>query len=282
MPIKSSYSRSHWKKAKPDYHNEHKIKFPQAVRDIIRTSDIVLEILDARAIEKTRNLEIEELIKKEGKKLILVINKADLIDISKFKKNKELVKFEPYVFYSVKKKIGKAKLQKVIKIEVRKSKTLFPKARVGIIGYPNTGKSSLINSLIGRKKVSTSSESGHTKAIQEIRFSKDIVLLDTPGVIPDNENSDVKLTDLKKHVQINVKTYNKVKNPDFIILELMKKSPGVLQRYYNIETDDVEELLTKLGKRFNYLKKGGEVDMDRTARTIIKAVQEGRIAFPAE
>jgi|JYMV01.1.fsa_nt_gi ribosome biogenesis GTPase A len=277
MPVNKSFSRSAWKTAKPDYHNKHKIKFPQAVRDIIKTSDIILEILDARAIEKTRNLEIEKLIKNSGKKLIRVINKVDLIDINELKKNKEMSELEPYVLFSVKKKIGRAKLQEMIKIEVKRVKIQFPRARVGIIGYPNTGKSSLINSIVGGKKASTSSERGHTKAIHEIKFTKNIVLLDTPGVIPDSEDSNVNVSNLKKHVQISVITYDKVKDPDLIILELMRKYPGVLQKYYKIKTDDVEEFLDMLGKKLNFLKKGGAVNLDRTARVILKDVQEGKI-----
>jgi ribosome biogenesis GTPase A len=277
MKVKKIESRSAWRTTKSDTHNDHKIKFPEAVRNIISTSDILLEILDSRAIEKTRNYEIEKLIESEGKKLIRVINKIDLIDISEFKKSKELSGLEPFVFYSVKKKIGKARLQKLIKIEVKKAKISFKKARVGIIGYPNTGKSSLINSLVGGKKVSISKEGGHTKAIHEIRFNKNIVLLDTPGVIPVYEDSNLSAGDLKKHVKINVITYDKVKNPDYIVLDLMKKYGGVLQKYYGIKTDDVEVLLQKLGKKLKLLKKGGKVDTDRTARMILKAVQEGKI-----
>jgi len=156
-------------------------------------------------------------------------------------------------------------------------KIKYPKARVGIIGYPNIGKSSLINSLVGGRKAITSGERGQTKTIQKIRFSKNIVFLDTPGVIPDNEDSNVNVRDLKKHIQINVKTYDKVKNPDFIVLDLMNKYEGVLQDYYEIKTNDVEELLEKLGRKLKLLKKGGEVDIDRTARVIIKAIQEGKI-----
>jgi ribosome biogenesis GTPase A len=278
MHNSKSYSRSTWKKSKPDYRNDHKIKFPQAVREIVRTSDIILEVLDARAIEKTRNPELEKLIKKEGKKLIRVLNKSDLINISELKKDKELTELEPYIFFSVKDKTGKTRLKNKIKIEVKRQKVEYAKARVGIIGYPNTGKSSLINAIVGgTKKASTSKVRGQTKAIQLIRFTKDILLLDTPGVIPDSENPNANLSDLKKHVQINSITHDKVKDPDFIILDIMKKHPGVLQDYYKIKTDDVEELLELLGKRLNLLKKGGQVDTDRTARVILKAIQEGKI-----
>jgi len=154
----------------------------------------------------------------------------------------------------------------------------FSLARVGIIGYPNIGKSSIINSIVsGKKRASTAQESGHTKAIHEIRFAKNIVLLDTPGVIPDSEDSNIHTRDLKKHVQINVRTYDKVKNPDFLVNELMKKYPKKLQEYYKINEDDTEEFLEILGKKLNFLKKGGEINIDRTARVVLKAIQEGKI-----
>jgi ribosome biogenesis GTPase A len=277
MNLKHSSNRGAWRISKPDSHNEHRIKFPEAVRDIIRTSDVVLEILDARAIEETRNHEIEKLIEREGKRLIRVINKVDLVNISELKKNKDFSELEPYVLVSVKKKIGKARLQTLIKMEVKKAKITFKKARVGIIGYPNTGKSSLINSLVGRKKASISSVSGHTKAIHVIKFNKDIMLLDTPGVIPDNENSNVNIIDLKKHAQINVRTFDKVKNPDLIVLEFMKKHKGVLQEYYKIDVEDVEKFLEELGRKLKLLKKGEGVDTDRAARVVLRAVQEGKI-----
>jgi len=157
MPVKRASLRNGWRRSKPDSHNEHSKKYPQVVRDIIKTSDIILEILDARAIDKTRNHELEKLIEKDGKKLIRIINKVDLIDISELKKNKELGELEPYVLYSFKKKIGKAKLQEMIKIEAKRSKAPFPRKRVGIIGYPNLGKSSIINSLVGGRKATASS-----------------------------------------------------------------------------------------------------------------------------
>ena len=67
--------------------NKHRIKFPKIVADVIRTSDIILEVLDARFIEKTRNQDVENLVKNQGKKLIYILNKADLIDINELKQN---------------------------------------------------------------------------------------------------------------------------------------------------------------------------------------------------
>jgi len=278
MRIRYSFSsKKSGRTRKPSDRNDHKIKFPVVVRDMIRTCDIILEVLDARAIEKTRNFELEKIVKENGKKIIWVINKADLIDVKDFKLNYDLSELKPYILFSSKKGIGKSRLRDIIKIEVKKLKMRGKKARVGIIGYPNTGKSTLINSLAGGGKVRTSPESGFTKSISKIRFNKNILILDTPGVIPDSESSEISLIDLKKHAQINVKTFDKVKNPDLIVMEIMNKFPGKLQGFFDIPEDDVEIFLEKLGKRNNFLKKHGEVDIDRAARFVLKAVQEGKL-----
>ena len=278
MRIKYSFSsKKSGRTRKPSDRNDHRIKFPAAVRDMIRTCDIILEILDARAIEKTRNFELEKIVKENGKKIIWVINKADLIDVNEFKLNYDLSELKPYVLFSSKKGIGKSRLRDIIKIEVKKLKMHGKKARVGIIGYPNTGKSTLINSLAGGGKAKASPESGFTKSISKIRFNKDILILDTPGVIPDSESSERSLTDLKKHAQINVKTFDKVKNPDLIVMEIMKKFPGKLQVFFDIQEDDVEIFLEKVAEKNNFLKKHGAFDVDRAARFVLKAIQEGKI-----
>jgi len=277
MTVRKSFSRSQWKTAKPDWINDHKIKFPDAVKDLINKSDVILEIIDVRAINKTRNFELEKLVKSKEKMLIKIINKVDLINLNELKKNIELKDLEPYVLYSVKNKIGRHRLQEKIKVEVKKLKLPFLIARVGIIGYPNTGKSSIINSLVGGKRAKTSSESGFTKAIHKIRFSKNIVLLDSPGVIPETEDSNISLRDFKKHAQIGVRTYDKIKNPDLVVHELMKERPDVLQDYFHIKTEDSEDFLVKLSKKLNFLKKGGEVDINRAARIVIKTYQQGKI-----
>lgn len=278
MRIRYDYSsKKSGKTRKTPDHNRHSVKFPVAVREMIRTCDILLEVLDVREIEKTRNKELEKFILNEGKKIILILNKVDLINLSELKKNYPLSDLEPYVLFSNKSKIGKGRLREKLKIEVKKLKMKGRQARIGIIGYPNTGKSSLINSLAGGGKVSASSESGHTKAIHKIRFNKDILILDTPGVIPDKEFGEKNVFDSKKHFSIGVRTYDKVKNPDMIVMDFMEKHPGKLQKFYDVKEDDVELLVEKIGIKYNLLKKGGKVDVERAARVILKDIQEGKI-----
>ncbi|MAG38217.1 GTPase [Candidatus Pacearchaeota archaeon] len=277
MRVRHDFSARKGKTRKSPDRNDHNVKFPVAVRDMIRTCDILLEVLDAREIERTRNREIEKLVTDSGKKLILILNKVDLVDLKELKKDYVLSDLEPYVLFSSKNKIGKSRLREKLKIEVKKLKLREQKARVGIIGYPNTGKSTLINALAGGGKVSTSAESGHTRAIHKIRFNKDILILDTPGVIPDKEFEERNIFDSKKHFIIGVKTYDKVKDPDMIVMDFMSKHKGKLQKFYGIKEDDVELFIEAIGKKYNFLKQKGKVDTERAARFILKDIQEGKI-----
>src|SRR3989344_378475 len=156
------------------------VSFWRVVNEVIRDSDVVLEVLDARFPEETRNKEIEEKIKKINqkgihKKLIYVLNKSDLVK-EKFC-NLEF-DFSPYVFVSAKNNLGTTRLRSLLKEEARKKKPLI----VGILGYPNTGKSSLINALKQKRSAGVGAAPGFTRGLQKIKISRDIYLLDTPGV----------------------------------------------------------------------------------------------------
>lgn len=271
---------------------KQKQKYPNIARKIIEASDIILQILDARFIEATRNLELEKIIKNSNKKIINVINKFDLINKSSLNK-KILSEFYPYCLISCKKRTGiknlrnlMKKLSKTINIEKReisedeeiRKLSSKNKISIGIIGYPNTGKSSLINLLIGKSSAITGAEAGVTKGFQKLKLTKEIVLIDTPGIIPKNIYSEIKRSALTTHTKLGGRGYSQIKEPEIIISEIMKQHKGVFEKFYNINAKGNSEILIeKLGKRKNFLTKGGEINTDKTARLILRDWQEGRI-----
>lgn len=258
---------------------KQKGKFPQVVEKVIDTSDIVLQILDARYIDETRNIDVENSIKEKGKRLIYVINKADLVNQrSKIEEAKKL-QILPYLFVSSKKRTGIKRLRDKIKMESRKI-DIGEKDRiqVGIIGYPNTGKSSLINVLSGRSSAKTGAQAGFTKGLQKISLTKNILLLDTPGVIQESEYSHSEKSAIQKHAKVGARTIDKIRDPEMVISELMKENSKKIEKFYKIGAEgDPEVLIEELGKIRGYLKKGGKVDDNRTSKQIIQDWQSGKI-----
>ena len=150
------------------------------VNSVIREADILLLVLDARLVTESRNIEIERKIREAGKPLVYVVSKSDLTDKEEAKRAASDLK--PMVLFSAKDYRGVRQLRKAIVIEAKRRGK--EEITVGVLGYPNVGKSSLINALKGRGSAGTSPLSGYTRGLQKIRLSRKIMLIDTPGVIP--------------------------------------------------------------------------------------------------
>lgn len=256
-------------------------KYPSIVEEIIKISDIVLEVLDARFIEETRNADIEQEVEKQGKKILYVLNKCDLTDIQSKKEELKQLKLYPYVFVSCTTRKGSRELRSKIKIEAKRVKLPHEQMRrvqVGIVGYPNTGKSSLINFLTGNGAAKVGAEAGFTKSMQKIRLTSDILILDTPGVIPEKEYSHQRQEMISQHAKISARDSNKVKRPDMVVQKLINEYGEIIEKYYNIKANgDGDLLIQEVGKAKNFIKKGGVVDEDRTARFILTDWQAGKI-----
>ncbi len=247
-------------------------KYPLLLEKIIDISDIILEILDARFPKEMQNKEVGKLIEKKGKKIIYVLNKSDLT----LKRDKRL---NPRVFVSCRTQKGVAELRDKIKQEAAKIRKEgeYNRVQVGVIGYPNTGKSSLINLLIGRNSAKTGSEAGFTKGIQKLRLSENILLLDSPGVIPTDEYSMTSEEKIAQHVRFGGRSHTQVKNPELALNEIVKSNKKELEKFYKIKFKNAEDLIEKIGQKKGFLKKGGEVNSDRAARAVLKDWQLGII-----
>lgn len=256
-------------------------KYPILAEKIVDMSDVILEILDLRFVKETRNPEIEEQIKKKNKKLIYVFNKADLIDKNKVDKD-YISTLTPGIFVSCVNRKGISNLRDKIKAIAKE--IAYPvdiklnKVTVGVVGYPNTGKSSVINLLTGRSAMRVSSMSGFTKGIQKVGLTDKVVMLDSPGIIPNKEYSTSNARLISQHTRVGARGYSQVKDPETAVYDLVRDFPAVFDKFYCVEAKgNAEILIEELGRKKNFLKKGNEVDEDRVARSIIRDWQEGRI-----
>lgn len=239
--------------------------FWKIVNRLIRDADVLLEILDARLIDETRNSELEKKTAKAGKKLVYVINKADLVEKKILDRKKKTL--ENCVFVSSIKHHGSKMLREMILRLAGKDLVT-----VGVVGYPNVGKSSVINMLKGRASAPVSSTSGYTRGIQKVKATRRIMLIDSPGVIPFRRNEETKLA------LIGSLNASKLKDPDLDAMALIEKLKGAVEKHYGVEKgDDSEETLEKIAVKKNKLLKGGKPDVLLAARLIIQDWQKGKI-----
>jgi len=249
--------------------------FWRIVNRVLYESDILLIVLDARLIDETRNVELEQKISKLKKKQLLVINKSDLVSIHYLRGVKRSsFELSNSVFLSCRKHLGTAILREKI-FEIAKD---LPTAlvKIGVLGYPNTGKSSVINAMCGRKAASVSPESGHTRSLKLIKMTSHIYFFDTPGVIPFLEKDEV------KHALIASKNPAELKNPYMVVNELFRLAETYVEKFYKIKfdkKDDVEAKLSKLAVKFGKLKKGGIPDIETMSLIVIRDWQTGKISL---
>lgn len=240
------------------------------VRNIIKKADIVLEVLDARFPELTRIKGMEKYASLCKKPLILVINKADIISDAAFENIKK--QYQNYDFVVTSSKLSKGINNLIIKI---KSKIKNKNPKVAIIGYPNTGKSSLINRLSRGGRTPTSPESGYTKGLQLIKGKSDFMLFDTPGVVPYGHRDEVRLG------LVSGISPSKLKEPDMVAYELIgifkELNPSALEKAYGVPVSlSPEDFLVKLGKKWNMLMKHGLIDERRAAIQLLNDWHKGK------
>nr|WP_275425588.1 GTPase [Methanosarcina horonobensis] len=243
------------------------------VRDVIKKADVLLEVIDARFPDETRNSEVEKEIIRLNKPFIIVINKCDLVSKEKLDKTKaRLSRIAPTVFVSSKDRSGTTMLRhQILASACIKGRDIL----VGTLGYPNVGKSSVINGVTGRHRASTSPISGHTKGVQHVDAGSRIMFMDTPGVIPFDENDE--------YVQglLGIKDATHLQDPIGVALKIIEKllaeNKAALESFYSvtIETRNSYSVLEQIGKQCNFLQKKGEVDEMRTATRMINDWQNG-------
>ncbi len=239
---------------------------------LLEECDVVIEVLDARFPNETRSRKLEEMVRERGKDLIIVINKCDLVSRRKCEEAKRNIEREgiPVVLFSAKKRWGSRILRNEIRF-IGLARGL-DEVKAGVVGYANVGKSSLISLLKGKGSAPAAPKPGFTRGLQWIRISRKIKLLDSPGIIP-REEGDIRLA-LKGAYDIT-----KLEDPELAALELIKMlPPKVLEVHYGIEAGKTpEETLEALARKWNLLRKGGELDLDRAARRLLRDWQSGKL-----
>ena len=263
----------------------HMTKAKRMMQEDIKLIDLVIEIIDARVPLSSRNPDIDELGKNKAR--LIILNKSDLADE---KKNDAWAAwFQGKGCFTAKVNArngaGMKKIQDTIqeackeKIERDRKRGIMNRpVRAMVVGIPNAGKSTFINTLAGKACAKTGNKPGVTKGKQWIRLNKNIELLDTPGILwPKFEDQ---LVGLKLAVVGSIKDelLQSEELAMWLIAYLRKEYAGLLTERYQIEEGGTDlEILERIAQSRGCRLKGNLPDYPKTAALIVEDFRSGRL-----
>lgn len=283
-------------------------KFYSELRKVIADADVIIEVLDARDPGSCRCLDLEKDVLSAGKKLVLLINKIDLVPKEAVKAWKEhLSRSFPVVIFKAARSgarrpthamtsaenapegllqsthgvVGADELMQLLKNYSRMngSKSKFHTS-VGIVGYPNTGKSSIINSMKRERSVEVGGRAGVTRIAQEVPLDKKVTLIDTPGVVFAGSSEDPAV------VLRNVVRVENLSDPEGVVDALIKKVPRQsLLDFYEASKDFAtsQEFLIHVAQIRSKMRQGsgggGGFDLVGAAVSVIQDWVTGRFRY---
>ncbi|GJE89693.1 nucleolar GTP-binding protein [Phanerochaete sordida] len=255
---------------------------------VIDSSDVILHVLDARDPMGTLCESVLQFIRKEKshKQVVLILNKCDLVPnwVTARYVQHLTPRYPTLAFHaSPNHSFGKGSLIQLLR-QFSQLHSDKKQISVGLIGYPNVGKSSVINTIKSSKVCTVAPVPGETKVWQYITLTKRIYLIDCPGIVPTSAKDSTTSTVLKGVVRVEA-----LATPSEHIPALMERvKPIYLSRTYGIplpNPDDpsqgwpAETFLDKMARMKGRLLKGGEPDLDSVAKIVLSDWTRGRIPF---
>ena len=263
----------------------HMTKAKRQMQEDIKLIDLVIELVDARIPLSSRNPDIDELGK--NKYRLILMNKADLADKSATDKWSDYFRKKGFFVVSLDART-KNSMKSITDIVMEACKEKIERdrrrgiknrpVRAMVVGIPNVGKSTFINSYAGKACAKTGNKPGVTKGKQWIRLNKNIELLDTPGILwPKFEDQMVGL-----RLALIGSIKDEILNVDELAVELIKilkmSYPGTLNNRYEVNEDnDITDIIFEIAKNRNCIQKGGEADYSKACARLIDDFRSGKL-----
>lgn len=263
----------------------HMTKAKRMMQENIKLIDLIIELVDARIPMNSRNPDIDELGK--GKSRIILLNKSDLADAGLNQEWESFFKEKGYFVQQLNAKTGagikniQALVQESCKEKIerdRKRGIINRPVRAMVVGIPNVGKSTFINSFAGKACAKTGNKPGVTKGKQWIRLNKNLELLDTPGILwPKFEDQKI-----GEHLALIGSINDEILHVDELAVALIRNLKNsyldLLEKRYDITIDeDAYDTLKKIAIARKCLQKGELPDVDRASSMLLEDFRSGKL-----
>lgn len=270
----------------------HMTRAKRQIEEKLKLIDVVIELLDARIPQSSRNPMIDEIT--GAKPRLILLNKADLADSertaewSRYFRDKGhmTLAIDANTGTGVKEIAGKAKELLKEKIQRQIDKGMKPRPiRALIVGIPNVGKSTLINRIAGRNIAITGDRPGVTKGQQWIKTGGDLELLDTPGILWPRFDDPIAGFRLAATGAIKEDVLHIDEVACFVLQDLVRGYRPILEERYGLtdlptELPDLQaavDVLEQIGRRRGCLAGGGHVDYEKAAGIVLRELRAGKL-----
>ncbi|HET6420666.1 MAG TPA: ribosome biogenesis GTPase YlqF [Geobacteraceae bacterium] len=258
----------------------HMSKAQEDVSEMIRKTDVIIEVLDARLPDSSCNHTLEEL--RRDKPCIKVMNKNDLADPAV---TKAWVR-------SLEKKTGiralplSARQHREVNHLIRLCLQLAPtrgkpgrSLRAMVVGIPNVGKSTLINTLAGKCVARVGDKPAVTTCVQQIDLRHGITLSDTPGLLWPDMSDQVAACRLAASGAIGAGALDSAEVGLFAVNFMIRRYPEQLKSRYGLADmpESAIDVLNEIGRRLGCLVAGGEIDLNRAGEAFLRELRAGKI-----
>lgn len=263
----------------------HMTKAKRMMQENIKLIDLIIELVDARIPMSSRNPDIDELGK--GKSRIILLNKSDLADARLNQEWESFFKEKGYFVQQLNAKTGagikniQALVQESCKEKIerdRKRGIINRPVRAMVVGIPNVGKSTFINSFAGKACAKTGNKPGVTKGKQWIRLNKNLELLDTPGILwPKFEDQKI-----GERLALIGSINDEILHVDELAVALIRNLKNsyldLLEKRYDITIDeDAYDTLKRIAIARKCLQKGELPDVDRASSMLLEDFRSGKL-----
>ena len=264
----------------------HIAKAERLLKEKLNLVDVVIEVLDARLPISSSYNDIKKLL--GDKPRLLLLNKSDLVNPEEIKDWVKCIQDKsgcPVLTIDTKTNRNFKVIEKIVlelaepRIQALMAKGLLRRpARVVVVGLPNVGKSSIINKLTKSSKTKTGAKAGVTRQQQWVRINPNIDLLDTPGIIPMKQEDQLRAKKLAFVNSVSENAYSSeiVAKELLLLISENPKYTSFFKKYYGL-SEDTELVLENISASRNWIRQGGEPDVERTSQYLLRDFRDGKI-----